>query len=58
MRVERAEVGMKVNLHPSGSVLTIKDIAGYNAVLVKVLDDGSEEDWGVCPLSLLDEVEK
>lgn len=58
MKPETAKIGMKVKVHPGGSELTIKSISNHNAKLVKILNDGSEEDCGVCPLSLLDEVEK
>lgn len=58
MKPENAKPGMKVKVHPAGSELIIKSISFHNARLVKILDDGSEEDWGICTLSLLDEVER
>ena len=56
MKIEDAKVGMKVKIHPSGPVLTIKSICGRLVKLVLVEDTGDERGWGLCPVSLVDEV--
>ena len=55
---DKATIGKQVQIYNHGSILTIKDVAMRYARLVKVNDDGSEEDFGDCPLSLLEEVEQ
>lgn len=47
---------MKVKTHPSGPVLTIKSVCGRLVKLVLIDDTGNEKEWGLCQVSMVDEI--
>ena len=57
MKIEDIKSGItKVQTHSTGPILTVKYAWGKYVKLVQVDEKGNEEDMGMCPVSMLDEV--
>lgn len=57
MKIEEAVKGTKVQTYPDGPTLTVKYTWGKYVALEIINEDGSREDRGMCPASMLDLVE-
>jgi hypothetical protein len=57
VKIEQAIQGVKVQTHPDGPVLTIKYAWGRYVALELINENGTREDMGMCPITMLDTYE-